>query len=59
MVLFDIMDFPPTINHSFPEFNILLKRDNAFTLFKSLNSAVLHTYVSLKNSFRDAAPPPH
>jgi hypothetical protein len=59
LILFDIMELSPAANHGSPEMLTLLKRDNAFTLFRSLNTAVLNNYVSLKNSFRDGAPPPH
>ena len=38
---------------------ILLKRDNAFALFRNINSAVLNHYIRLKNQFKDKGPPNH
>ena len=53
------MEPTPLVHIYPPSMNTILKRDNAFTLFRSLNTAVLNNYVQLKNSFRDGAHPSH
>jgi hypothetical protein len=37
--------------------DVLLKRDNAFALFRNINAAVLNTYVRLKNQYTEQSPP--
>lgn len=36
---------------------ILLRRENAFRLFRALNSSILNTYLTLKSNYNFNTPP--